>query len=230
VLRIFGRARHRMLSALIVVGLLVPAMPMAAMADLPEFEFDASLTANPETVTVVAGELLAEAPDEAPLEESNLAIRLQNDEGWTWWGEVVVEIDAETEAHVQAWFEDSGDWHNVVSDGWSTGVFEIAEGYDEATRFYVLGDTPGTYTVTMSLYMRDEFDGLVDTATVTVVVQEEPKPEPEPEEEPEEEIVPVLPTTGLGPDRSVPWQAVILVSLALGLAYSTRRRNAVSSE
>jgi len=55
-------------------------------------------------------------------------------------------------------------------------------------------------------------------------------PEPKPEEEPEEEIVPVLPTTGLGPDRSVPWQAAVVVSLALRLAYSARRRNAASSE
>jgi len=49
-------------------------------------------------------------------------------------------------------------------------------------------------------------------------------------EEPVDEPAPALSTTGLGPEESVPWQAIVLVSLALDLAFWVRRRNAISSE
>ena len=69
-------------------------------------------------------------------------------------------------------------------------------------------------------------------AVLVPPVDEEVPPVTAPEvEEAVEELVPGLPATGLGPDRAaLPWQAVVLASLVLGLAYSTRRRNAVSPE
>jgi transforming growth factor-beta-induced protein len=37
-------------------------------------------------------------------------------------------------------------------------------------------------------------------------------------------VVPGLPTTGIGPDQSLPWQALVLVALSLGLAYTALRK------
>lgn len=51
-----------------------------------------------------------------------------------------------------------------------------------------------------------------------------------PAEEPVVIVTPGLPKTGIGPDRSLPWQGAIVLALALGLAYTVRRRNAISTE
>jgi hypothetical protein len=42
-------------------------------------------------------------------------------------------------------------------------------------------------------------------------------------------VAPGLPKTGIGPERTFPWQAALLVSVALGLAWTARRRNAATS-
>jgi plastocyanin len=42
-------------------------------------------------------------------------------------------------------------------------------------------------------------------------------------------VAPGLPKTGIGPERTFPWQAALLVSFALGLAWTARRRNAATS-
>lgn len=57
--------------------------------------------------------------------------------------------------------------------------------------------------------------------TVLVPEAEAPTVTPEPEEP---EATPVLPATGIGPDASLPWQALVLVALSLGLAYTAVRK------
>jgi transforming growth factor-beta-induced protein len=42
--------------------------------------------------------------------------------------------------------------------------------------------------------------------------------------------VPVLPATGIGPEGSLPWQALVLVALSLGLAYTAMRKYAIARD
>ena len=64
---------------------------------------------------------------------------------------------------------------------------------------------------------------VIDAVLVPEAEAPTPTPTPEPEES-EATTVPVLPATGIGPDQSLPWQALVLVALSLGLAYTTVRK------
>jgi transforming growth factor-beta-induced protein len=47
---------------------------------------------------------------------------------------------------------------------------------------------------------------------------------------PEVIVVPGLPKTGIGPDQSQPWQALVLVAISLGLAYTALRKYAIARD
>lgn len=64
---------------------------------------------------------------------------------------------------------------------------------------------------------------VIDAVLVPEADAPTPPPAPEPEES-EPTTVPVLPATGIGPDASLPGQALVLVALALGLAYTAVRK------
>jgi transforming growth factor-beta-induced protein len=64
--------------------------------------------------------------------------------------------------------------------------------------------------------------------TVLVPETEAPTPTPTPTTPTTPTPVPVLPATGIGPDSSLPWQALALVALSLGVAYAALRKYAIA--
>jgi uncharacterized surface protein with fasciclin (FAS1) repeats len=72
----------------------------------------------------------------------------------------------------------------------------------------------------------DACNGVIHVIDAVLVPETEaptPTPTPEPEES-ETTTVPVLPATGIGPEGTLPWQALVLVALSLGLAYTAVRK------
>jgi transforming growth factor-beta-induced protein len=78
----------------------------------------------------------------------------------------------------------------------------------------------------------DACNGVIHVIDAVLVPETEaPTPTPTPTPEPEESettTVPVLPSTGIGPDASLPWQALLLVALSLGLAYTAVRKYGIA--
>jgi transforming growth factor-beta-induced protein len=78
----------------------------------------------------------------------------------------------------------------------------------------------------------DACNGVIHVIDAVLVPETEaPTPTPTPTPEPEESettTVPVLPATGIGPDASLPWQALLLVALSLGLAYTAVRKYGIA--
>ncbi len=252
-LRVFGSVRRRVFCTLLVVGLLVPAMPMAAMAIPGDAErtiaWNLSEDNDQRFTTLLAaagiagldgalddcefGPVTLFAPTNAAFAALQAAL------GDDAWDALLADPDALADVllyHLLDGMVFSGD---LPAPGNSISVPTLL---GQTILIEVLPGTNGAIVRIngVALVIETDYEAcngvihVIDTVLVPESEDEEIVTAPEVEEA--EEATPVaapgLPTTGLGPDRgsSLPWQAFVIAGLVFGLAYTALRKSAISQE